>query len=136
VTMHHGPQPASPLGGDSWQEAATRQYRAVRNATLKRFLMNARAGLLDARWRESLEVPTRKFGAHQMYTDADRLAVDEVRELPPARGARKLVRLPWRSGFRQHHGRQSPGPTNSSGTAEHGDQQGPQTRVDRPRGGS
>jgi hypothetical protein len=27
-------------------------------------------------------------------------------------------------------------PTNSSGTAEHGDQQGPQARVDRPRGGS
>ena len=29
-------------------------------------------------------MPTRAFGADQMYTDADRLAVDEVRELPPA----------------------------------------------------
>ena len=29
-------------------------------------------------------MPTRAFGAHQMYTDSDRLAVDEVRELPPA----------------------------------------------------
>jgi hypothetical protein len=51
-------------------------------STLRAILAHARAGRLDPQWRDALHAPPTTVPTHEMYSDADQLAVEELKDYP------------------------------------------------------
>jgi len=57
-------------------------YATARISLIGNVLRSARTGELSENWREALEPPQNAGATHQMYWDAQALAIQDVRELP------------------------------------------------------
>ena len=69
---------------EDWQRAASTRYRQVRNLNLRVIIAHARAGRLDPHWRDALHLPPVAVRGHEMYSDADQLAIAELKDYPEA----------------------------------------------------
>jgi hypothetical protein len=64
--------------------AARRHYGTTQSWLVRGVLDRARRGTLTTSWREDLKPPTYNASAHQIYADADFLAVEEIRQTTTA----------------------------------------------------
>lgn len=83
--------------GEAAQHKVTQtQYHATRITQLGTVLRRAREGSLDPNWREQLQPPQYTTQPHQIYSDADTLAIHDLRELPTAAWEPYVAGGDWR----------------------------------------
>lgn len=66
------------------QRLSSAHYRSVRANLLLSVLTRARAGTLNANWRETLALRPAEHPSAAMFSDGDQLAVREIAATPPA----------------------------------------------------
>ncbi|SIJ22243.1 Uncharacterised protein [Mycobacteroides abscessus subsp. abscessus] len=79
-----GPQPWEPNYFDYDTHLSRVHWTTTRSIMLEGVLNKARSGQLESDWRDRLTLPERRPGYEERYSDSDRVALQEIRELPIA----------------------------------------------------